>query len=509
MIERQGWQQGRVYQDIESGYTVNRAQYQQMLQDAEAGKFQVLVIWKLDRLTRNTREGLRAVHHLVERLGVKIISATELLDFETARGKRNVRDDLSAAEFERDRIIERVMPGMKRGVQKGHWQGARYCFYGYRYDKPNQKLVELPEEIRTLCLVFQHRASGLASYSIALRLAEVGIRNRAGRLFTTHQLEVMLRRRFYVDGHLEWNGVRSEQPVVAPVIDRETWEKVQAVYQERSRTPKTPSPGRVTSPYVLQGALKCRFCGGNMVGQRSTANHRTGEKAPWYTCGQRLQRTRKACRGQYVKAETAHRLAFEILKRVMQNPQLIELTRRQLRAALEQGHPQLAKRVRELRETIHRLKQAQTKWRDAYYQEAMTTQQFKEENLRLVRELELAEHDLSLAETKLHGADRFRGKLDQVFALLQEFEAVWAKMTPVQQRVVYRGVFHYVRIEGVKWSRRFTVEDFSLKEPFQSWYDGRAWNGPLLLTEEGSVVVTNQQDKELCESSTFAPTAVR
>lgn len=49
-----------------------------------------------------------------------------------------------------------------------------------------------------------------------------------------------------------------------------------------------------------------------------------------------------------------------------------------------------------------------------------------------------------------------------------------------------------------QWSRRFRVEDFSLKEPFESWYHGRVWNGSLLLTEEGSVFVgTNQrQDSE-------------
>ena len=518
LIAEHHWQKGRVYRDVQSGYIVNRRQFQQMLRDAEAGRFQVLVVWRLDRFMRNTFEGLRAIMHLIEDCGVEIVSVTEQLDFTSARGKRNLREDLSDAEFERDRLIERVKPGMVRGLEKGHYQGARYVRYGYRYDKPNKRLIEVPEEVKVVRVVYKLRAEGMAVYSIALRLHEMGFRNRVGRPFTTHQLEVMLRCTFYVDGHLMmrfrdrkqgWKEVRSEKPVVTPIIDREIWEKSQTVNQQRRQAPKSPSPGRVDSVYVLQGVLKCRFCGGNMVGQRCTSNHRTGEKAPWYACGARLQRTRKACPGQYVKAEAAHKLAFEILKKVLRSPQLIELTRQYLSTALEHGQPQLFKRVRDLRETIRCVKQSQAKWRQAFFNEAITEQQFKEENLQLVREQEQAERELKIAEAKLHGADDFKGKLDEVFVLLQEFETVWSKMTPVQQRVVYRGGFNYLKVGGAKWSRQFKVEDFSLKPLFESWYHGRVWNSPLLLSDADFGIVTDKQDKELCESSIFAPTAAR
>jgi site-specific DNA recombinase len=515
-----GCRPGRVYREVESARKTEaeRAHYRQLIKDAEAGRFQVLIVWKIDRFTRNTIDGLRVLKHLVDDLGIELQSVTERIDTKSADGRRNLRNAISEAEYEVERLIERVKPGMIRGVQKGHWQGARYCFYGYHYDKALKKPVEIAEEIQTLRIVYRLAAEGIKVYSIALRLADMGIRNRVGKLFTTHQLEVILRRSFYVNGHLVWRyrdreqgwqEVRSEKPVVEPAIDRETWERVQAVNQQRRQAPRTPSPGRVTSPYVLQGVLKCRFCGGNMVGQRCTSNHRTGEKAPWYTCGQRLQRTRKACPGQYVKAEAAHKLAFDILKKVLRNPQVIELTRQYLSTALEHGQPQLFKRVRDLRETIRRVKQAQAKWRQAFFNEAITEQQFKEENLQLVREQEAAEQELRTVEAKLHGADAFKGKLDEVFGLLQDFETVWSRMSPVKQRVVYRGAFNYLKVEGAKWSRQFRMEDFSLKPLFESWYHGRAWNGPLLLSDADLGIVTDKQDKELCQSSIFAPMDAR
>ena len=285
----------------------------------------------------------------------------------------------------------------------------------------------------------------------------------------------------------------------------------QQVNKDRKREAKTVSPGRINSNYILQGIFKCNRCGKNMVGQSQTKNHKTRERTPVYGCGLRAQCTRRACQGQYVRADIAHDLAFQVLKKVMQNPQLIEETKRQLRTALENNQPHLAKRVREVRVLIQRSKQDQQKCRDAYYQEATTLQQFKEENLRLLREQEAAEQELKTAELKLHGADLFKGKIDQVFDLLKDFDIVWSKMTPVQQRIVYRGAFNFLKIKGAKWTRHFELDVFSLKQPFESWYDNKVWNGSLQLTEDGSALITDnsQENRALCENFTFAPSAAK
>jgi len=508
LIARNGWVKGPVYQDVESGYYSSREGYQRMLRDAEAGKFQILVIWRLDRLTRHTEDGLRDVYRL-RGLGIKIVSATEFLDFDTARGRRAVREDISDAEYERDRIKERVMPGMLRGAAKGNYQGSRNVYCGFRYDKRDKRLVALPVEVEIVRIIFKLRAEGLAIYSIALRLAQRGIKNRAGSLFTTHQISIILRRTLYVDGIYVWNGVKSEQPIVEPIIDRETWDKVQAINEEHKREVTGVRPGRITSRYVLQGVLKCKWCKHNMVGNRSLVRPRTGEKGDWYTCGQRVQRTREACRGQSVKADTAMPLAFGILKRVMQNGQLIGLTMLHLQAALAHGHPQLSKRVNELKADIRRLKQEQEKCLRAHYADALTLEQFKAENLRFERERRAAEEELRIAEAKLSGAEAFEGKLGRLFELTEHFETVWAEMPPVQQRVIYRGVFEYLWIEGRPRGRHFTVGDYSLREPFRSWYNGEVWNGPLTIQQGDSVVVTSYKDNTLCGNYGFLPMDVK
>jgi len=503
-IAQNGWQKGRIYQDVESGYKIDRPQYQQMLRDAECGKFQVLVIWKLDRLTRNTEAGLRVVNYL-RSMSIEIVSPRDVLDFETARGRRNVREDMSEAEYERDKIIERITPGMHRSVRNGQWQGARQPPYGYRYRRGVEKgelgkLLEIPEEIAVVKLMYQHRAEGKGVYAIALSLFDRGVRNRYGKPFTTRQLEIILHRRLYGDGIYEWGGLQSEQPIVTPVIEPQIWQQVQAINTARRRESKSVHPGRINSSYIVQGAFKCIRCGGNMVGTRSTYNHRTGQKCSWYRCGQYSQRTRKACPGQSVKADIVHQLAFDILKQTMQNPQLIELTRRKLKDLIVQGEPGLLRRVNELRAAIRQAQHEQEKCLKAFYAEAITTEQLKAENSRLAKESEQAQKELALIQTRLEGAAAFKGKVDDVFKLLQDFETVWTKMTPVQQRVVYRGMFHHFHVEGRPRSRHFKIGNFSLKEPFKSWYDGRVYQGAVIATDDGSITLTATEDKELCES---------
>lgn len=522
LIERLQKQRLPVYQDIESGQEENRESYRRLLRDAERGLFRVLVVWKVDRFTRKTRTGLVDLMHLIDDLGIEFYSVMERIDTKTAEGRKNLRNLVSDAEYEVDRLKERVMPGMIRGVIKGHWQGAHYPPYGYFYDKPNKKLVEVEKEIEVVKVIYSLRASNMAIHSICLRLADMGIRNRVGRLFTTRQIDIILNRMLYFDGHLIWTDrrnkkeprvIRSDAPAVTPFIDKETWEKVQAVNRERSHEAKSVSPGRVNSPYILQGVLKCMHCGGNMVGQLQISNRARKIKIPWYACGQRLQRTRKACLGQRVRADAAHDLAFGILKKVLQNPQLIQLTREHLKSLLEYSFPHLSRRIRELRSILQRLERDIVKCRDAYYKGAMTVEQFGSENHRLLKEREESEKELKEIEAKLSGAAAYQGKVDQVFELLKNFEPVWLKMAPVQQRVVYRGIFNHFYVESRKYSREYRVRDFSLKEPFESWYHNRTWEGPLLIQQEGQILSikgdNTQQDKELCGKSTFAHLAAK
>ena len=81
-------------------------------------------------------------------MGIGYKSATEPFDTTSSAGKMAIQMLGSCAEFERNRLVERVFPGMVVGVKRGHWQGARYAPYGYRYNKEIKKLEVHPEEAK-------------------------------------------------------------------------------------------------------------------------------------------------------------------------------------------------------------------------------------------------------------------------------------------------------------------------------------------------------------------------
>jgi site-specific DNA recombinase len=125
----------KVYQDDgASGYTKDRPALKELLKDAKEKKFDLVLVYKIDRFSRNLKDMLNLVDDLSKN-GVGFKSATEPFDTTTSAGKLMFQQLGSFAEFERNRIAERVSPGMIKSVQQGDWQGARYSPYGYRYNR--------------------------------------------------------------------------------------------------------------------------------------------------------------------------------------------------------------------------------------------------------------------------------------------------------------------------------------------------------------------------------------
>jgi len=145
--KRESFEIFKIYQDDGiSGYTTERPALKELLKDAKDKKFDLVLVYKLDRFSRHLKDLLDLVDELSS-YGVGFKSASEPLGTTTSAGKLMFQQLGSFAEFERNRIAERVFPGMVKSVQQGNWQGARYAPYGYKYNK-GRKLLEIDEKER-------------------------------------------------------------------------------------------------------------------------------------------------------------------------------------------------------------------------------------------------------------------------------------------------------------------------------------------------------------------------
>ncbi len=117
--QRQGWQVFKVYRDEGfSGAVADRPALKEMMADARLGKFNLLVVWKIDRLARSISHLLEVLTEL-KGLGIGFVSLTEAINTETAQGRMIANFLGSIAEFERELVVERVRSGMDRAKAAG------------------------------------------------------------------------------------------------------------------------------------------------------------------------------------------------------------------------------------------------------------------------------------------------------------------------------------------------------------------------------------------------------
>lgn len=146
VVAQPGWVLTRSYSDRMSGKRLDRPGLQQALADAGTGRYDLLLVFKVDRLARSTG-GLARVLEELDKAGVAFRSASEPFDTSTAAGRMMMQMLRVSAEFEREMIVERTRMGLARKAAKGAWTGGRAPF-GYRYDAEAQTLIPVPTQQR-------------------------------------------------------------------------------------------------------------------------------------------------------------------------------------------------------------------------------------------------------------------------------------------------------------------------------------------------------------------------
>jgi site-specific DNA recombinase len=214
-----------------SGASLDRPALQKLLADVRAGKITIVIVYKVDRLTRSLTDFAKLVE-LFDQYGVSFVSITQSFNTTSSMGRLTLNVLLSFAQFEREVIGERVRDKIAASKRKGLWVGGPVPL-GYRcIDK---KLEIVPDEAETVRTIFTlYREVG----SMGALLAELdrrGIRTkvngrrdgqkRGGIRFGVGPLAHLLKNRFYI-GEVAYRGEvhRGEHE---PILARDLFEAVQ------------------------------------------------------------------------------------------------------------------------------------------------------------------------------------------------------------------------------------------------------------------------------------------
>ena len=264
--ERKGWTVVAEYVDPgESGTTVARPAFQEMLRDARHGKFDYLVVHKLDRFSRSLVDALVTVS-MLSRYQVYLCSTSEDFDFTTPIGKVLLALLVAFAQYFIDNLRAETKKGLRGRVNKGFYNGT--LSYGYqRVPKEEGGIPVLhPKNIKGYHLAVRLCLKGKNNREIADTLNAQGYRtsgNRGQNLFLPDNVADMLHSRFYL-GMVVYKGVwRAGKHQAA--IDPETWEQVQMSLRQRSSA--RDNTKRADRVYPLRKMLYCSRCGSLLRGQ--------------------------------------------------------------------------------------------------------------------------------------------------------------------------------------------------------------------------------------------------
>ncbi|MEV0398277.1 recombinase family protein [Polymorphospora rubra] len=301
-----GWTTVAEYEDDASGATTERPGLQKALHAANAGMYDILLVYRLDRFSRSVADLLDLIHTL-EQNAVRFSSATEPVDTGGPFGRMMLQLLAVFAEFERNIIIDRVKSGMTAKASKGKWAGGTRP-YGYLVDPTTHKLVPHPDEAPTLRDIFRlYTRDRHGTRAIATQLNERGIPNRTGQPWSGHTINRILDNPAYV-GDIAYGDVHVPD-AHEPLIDRDTYRRAQDIANARAdvQTQRAMSD----SDYYLTGLLTCPQCGQRYIG--TSAKGRT-QRYRYYTCFTRTRYGKHAtCTAPRLPADKLDQMVLQAL----------------------------------------------------------------------------------------------------------------------------------------------------------------------------------------------------
>jgi site-specific DNA recombinase len=326
-----GWLLTRSYSDRMSGKRLDRPGLQQALADAGTGRYDLLLVFKVDRLARSTG-GLARVLEELDGAGVAFRSASEPFDTSTAAGRMMMQMLGVFAEFEREMIVERTRMGLVRKAAKGEWTGGRAPF-GYRYDAEAQTPIPVPTQAALVERIFTLYADRrLGSAAISGRLNDAGHRTSRGYRWTPNRILGVLRNPTYI-GQLPFNGDQY-QASHEPIVEAALLDRAQLLLAERSDSASAQAAN--ATDYLLTAFLRCQRCGHGFVG---TAAHGNGGVYRYYTCFSRQRHGTARCDQQRLPARPLEDAILAEALAALDNGSIFEAAAQRAHQAWHDQHP--------------------------------------------------------------------------------------------------------------------------------------------------------------------------
>jgi site-specific DNA recombinase len=420
-----------------------------LLQDARLKKFDQLLVYKLDRLGRDTRLTLNAVAEL-ETFGVRVRSMTEEFDSQTPTGRLMITLLSGFAAHEREVFKERSTAGVNRLAEAGVWLGGVVPF-GYRKigQKREGRLVisedPIPgmatSEAEVIREVFRMAAiEGKSCRMIAERLNYLRVpcayarddrfvtrckrKERTSGMWRPGRIRGLITNRTYMGVHEFGKRAAGRRAIISrpvpAIVSEESWNKAQANLRAHFLFGTRGSRNQ----YLLRGLIKCGRCGYTYVG--IAANRPNGKREFYYQCNgahtPAIYRPNGRCDAKSVRGDHLEQQVWADLQAFLRNPRPVLV---QLQARLEsdtKGSDQIRRQVNCLESLLAEKASERNRLLGLYRRGRLSDEDLEAQMDEIAKEESAIEGQLAELRTKIASADSIGTTLTSAQALLEKLQ---------------------------------------------------------------------------------------
>ena len=374
----------------------NRPALKELLKDAEEKKFDMVISWKINRISRKLADVLKIVD-ILEKNDITFKSYSEPFETDTPAGKMQFQMMALIGEFERGTIAQNVKMGMCAKAKAGEWCGGRVLGYdlvpvenqeGAKRRKTKLTINEI--ESRSVRLIFNEYSNGKGYKAITNQLNKLGYKTKKGNDFSVGSIREILTNPVYIgkvryNVRQNWSEKRrrniNANPIITdgvhePIIDEVLWDKVQAIMESKKGKPSRIYDGE----YPLTGILRCPKCGAGMVISRTTNKLADGTKKriAYYCCGAWKNKGTSVCSSNTIRVDKANEYVFTKISELLSNEKMVKSIVNNINKERHKKINPAKKELERIDKELEKIDRKKTKLFEAYEEELISKEEFKE-----------------------------------------------------------------------------------------------------------------------------------
>ena len=291
-----------------TGTNDNRPDFQRMIKDSNKKQWDYVIVYKLDRFSRNKYE--TTIHkHTLSSNGVKLLSAMENIP-DTPEGiiLESLLEGMN--QYYSAELSQKVLRGLNESYLKGYFTGGNQI---YGYDVVEKRNVINESEAKIVKEIFTKFSQGYTGVDIAKDLKARDVRTKKGVLIDDKKIYKIIANTKYI-GKVQ-HGDTVYTNIYPPIIDEITWQKVQDL---RKAYKHAQIRKQDSYDYILSGKLFCGYCKHKMVGE-SGKEIKKVIKYRYYSCLTKRRRKHLNCLMQSNKKEELEKEVMDITWKVLSN----------------------------------------------------------------------------------------------------------------------------------------------------------------------------------------------